>query len=1202
MSNCVVYNGKTYEKGVLFDKIKSKPEFFANKHDIANGDLDKLEIREMPKSDLNNAINSLKNGSSTTDIINDLKKSDYYNSLNDYEKSLLTKETILDELKRQVSIAPKQQTEHARKKTLISERIKAEQRTPKNPIRKVFDIASDIAKALEVTMINARGKSSRTLGSYNPSNALIKIKNANDIDTIAHELGHALDDRFDILDGVLSNELRKELKWLYDRGGSNPPSSLKGAERSLYLKREGLAEFVRAYVLNPNEVKNIAPNLHTLFENKVSAKTIEALQKFSEDAIDLMNASNSDKIISNIVEDNPHNKTLIQKVKDYFKNDPIFGNHIWGKFNTNFVDAMTMSNRAFTWINKQSGIDLSLNPGKDFRVLAKLFNGVDAKIDNILKNGLVDGNNRRFRDAVTGEPLTVKWLFDNFDTTTKETLLQDKKETTLLLIAERTVEYAKKHGREDALTGISQDGETDLEVAQNYLKEFEDLKNTNPEKYNRIKEGARRYRAYSDAVLMYSVDMGRLSKEDYQKIKDNNEYYVNLSREKTIDYASDSNLNDNFLGGKPDLTSVRQVLKRSKGSTDAIKDPFESMLMTTAALIKEADRNHVMNAFVRAMDNVRDIGDGTPIDFAQIGTRVEPIIKKELINGEEVWVKTPPKDKNITAIYNDGKVEYWRFSEDMQDALDHLNGIVFLNLHKAKVIGDIIRWTVTKFPIFAMRNYVRDTVARAINSRSVQVTTKGISGLKQDYTKEEQSQWELYGGGFGGYYADSDAYKKQLGDAMIELTHSGGLLFSGKKAIDKYQKLLEKSENVNRMAEYKIAYKQAIEKGMDEYNAGLYAAYQSRDLLDFAVGGKYIKALNNLIPFLNAGVQGVSRGIKGAYENPTQFLIKTTIFTVLPTIIMKGLVHAMGDDDDYDELSPWQRDFFWNFKIPIYDGWISIPKPFENGMIASLTDRMIDYGRGRNNAMDGYSGSLLKSLVPVDESSWLGFIKPIVEIVENRDSFRDTNIIPTWDVDRIRGERESDKNASRIGKLVSDAIFTISSADINPNNIDHFIKGYGTYFGKTALQLSNIGREDGEDAENRFSVDSFGFSRKVSVSSAVSVQRMSDLAKELGMPYGKDMRFVRDLKKAYYSTDEIEKKKKIRNAIYKFSKSKADEYEVIRDVKLEYPSLHKQLAEDFKAKKISPNELKQKIKSLDKFDEKEKKIFTAILVEEIFKD
>ena len=281
---------------------------------------------------------------------------------------------------------------------------------------------------------------------------------------------------------------------------------------------------------------------------------------------------------------------------------------------------------------------------------------------------------------------------------------------------------------------------------------------------------------------------------------------------------------------------------------------------------------------------------------------------------------------------------------------------------------------------------------------------------------------------------------------------------------------------------------------------------------------------------------------------------------------------------------------------------MSIPKPFDNGMIASFVDRMIDYGRGRNNALNGYSGSLLKSIVPVDESSWLGVIKPIIEIVENRDSFRDVNIIPTWDVDRIRGERESDKNASRISKIVSDAIFTISSADINPNNIDHFIKGYGTNFGKTLLQLSNIGREDGEDAENRFSVDSFGFSRKVSVSNSVSVQRMSDLAGELGMPYGKDMRLVRDLKKAYYSTDNIEEKKKIRNIIYKYSKNKADGYKVIRDVKLEYPSLHKQLAEDFKTKKISTNELKQKIKSLDRFNDKEKKIFTAILVEEIFKE
>ena len=42
-----------------------------------------------------------------------------------------------------------------------------------------------------------------------------------------------------------------------------------------------------------------------------------------------------------------------------------------------------------------------------------------------------------------------------------------------------------------------------------------------------------------------------------------------------------------------------------------------------------------------------------------------------------------------------------------------------------------------------------------------------------------------------------------------------------------------------------------------------------------------------------------------------------------------------------------QRDFFWNFKTPYTgDSWISIPKPFESGLISSMVSRGISMQQG----------------------------------------------------------------------------------------------------------------------------------------------------------------------------------------------------------------------------------------------------------------
>lgn len=1008
-------------------------------------------------------------------------------------------------------------SEYDRKNKLITERIKPTKRSPINPVRKLNEIIKDLGDELKATIIYGKSGRRNTLGTYNPSNTLIRITNAGDLDTVAHEVGHWLDDHFDLL-GTIPNADKllydREIEWFAERGGSNPPNHLKDKAKKLaYLQREGIAEFVRAYMVNPKNAKRIAPNFFAHFEQSIDEKTLGSIKKFGDAYLDISNATAGDRMTANVDTNlNPEKKKLFE----FLKKTDTFGFNFWDKINVAVFDVMAKANKSFAYINKLSEKS-DILPENDFRILHRLFAGVDGKINSILQNGLVDGKNNLITDT-DGSPMTVSWLLDVFDTTSEETIKNDMEESIRFLIAERTVEYAKKFGRTDQLTGFGAGIDSDFNVATEYLNEFESLKTENEEKYKRIKEAARRYRAYADAGLRYAVDKGRISKEMYDKIKETNEYYVNLTRIKET--SPKEEIDEAFFGGG-NMTSVKQILKKAKGGTDMIRNPYESLLTNTANMIKESDRNEIMVSFITPLKEIREMGDGTPVNFAQIARPAK--------NG----------DKNVKRFFINGVEEKWQFSNDTIEAFNALDGMVWRFYKWVKSPADLIRFTVTKFPIFALRNTVRDTTSRLVSSRTnnnIKSLITNITDMK--YKASEEEMFDLYGGSLGGYYSDKNAYKKYLRDAITGLSKqkNTSILSYGKKALSAYNKGLELSEKVNRMAEFKSAYRKYKADGMDDYNAHLMAAFEARDLMDFALGGRFAKIANQIIPFFNAGIQGLVRTKKNIQERPLAWAVKTAVYTVLPTLLQRMIVSAMGDDDEYEELPAFQRDLFWNFRTPWTGNyWISIPKPYDNGLISALVDRGISYAKGNKDAFNGVTGSVAKTLIPVDESSWMGSLKPIVEAgIFNYDTFRDKEIVPFYEVDKMRELRKSDQYASVFSKKVTDFLYENTDWDINPNKLDHVIKGYTTYMGDWGL--SGIDHLSGEDRRRWDWAVKSGFARDIPIANAKSVSEMKELAIRTGQSRSSDLKPIFDNIKKFYDAKDPAERRKLSGEIYKESK------------------------------------------------------------------
>lgn len=911
------------------------------------------------------------------------------------------------------------------------------------------DIILDLNKGLDSKIYYTKkpGNTFTSLGAYSPRSASLGIKLNNDLSTTAHELGHSLDDKFGLFSNIPDDKLPTIEKELmpFSKHGSKPP---KGhPEPKLYKLGEGVAEWVRALIVNPEEAYKQAPEFAKWYEQSVSQKMRDTVKSFSDDVRTFYGSSGHNMIAANIGFDPAKQKGgIIEVLKGKKGVDAKHFSFGWqDKVATQMLTSLRPFEKAvqFAMDTKGAKVDYSKNP----IILARLLAGYNDKLNNILEQGLVDGKNKRLVDEKTNSPMTLEWLLDPLDKSDEATITNEQKEVVTYMVAERTIELSKKFSKKD-LTGIGGGLVMDTEVANKRLSEFEAY---DTEKKERIIEAARRYREYSDKILQYMVDKGRLAKEVYNKkgdlvggykfIKENNTHYVALNR--ILEAAPGEEITP-FIGGNgKSIGSAKELIKKVKGSTKTIKNPYFSMLDFADKAIKESDRNDVMLSFRELFTEDRSMYQGEAKALSQIAR------------------KATEGDANTIKVFVDGKLEHWQLQEDVYKAVKNITDVSFRLPSFVTALPSILRWSVTHAPTFAVRNKMRDVQSRLILSKNTPESGLDIY-FDKDLKKKVKNEFELFGGGQGGFYLrDDNFYKQQFDYAVKELAkNKNNILVDpiklAKKFGSSYNALLEASEVSSRLEEYSAAFKKAKKEGVDDYNASIYAAYQARDLMDFSVAGETMRVVNQVIPFSNAAVQGLRKGIRSAADHPAAFTTRVLLYSVVPALLTRSLVHALDKDEEYQQLPAYQRDMFYNIPVGA-NHWLTIPKPFELGVIGSGAERMLDKLLFNNDqAFEGYAGSVARTLLPVDESAIAGPGKSAVEISANYDFFRQNTIINPDEEGKDLRLRKTE-SASRLGQ----AIQRLVGADAR--FADHFIKSSASYFGDYALKISDIGREDSKN-------------------------------------------------------------------------------------------------------------------------------------------
>lgn len=969
----------------------------------------------------------------------------------------------------------------------------------KSPYKIIEDFSVAISKAIRVLKLKRR-----QLGVYRPGDTMTAERFAGDLDTAAHELaGHWTDDVHGLGKPWIAPRTRSpydsELAKFWIHGSVTPSSSLR------YRRAEGIAEFIRAYVVNPVQAKLDAPQFAAYFERTLPPKALKAINEFGKD---VRTWAGEDPIRQGELMAAPEPLTLTQRLWNGIRGRG-FGFEISpiDRLREKFDDPYHFAVKAFKEAAELQG--RKLLPQEDFELLARLLSGHDRLMSRQFKNGLeplrpeqrVNAQGKMeivpLIDPITKAPMTLEWLHGAFDTTNLKSFETSRKQTSALMVHERTLEKAKQLGRQSNISGFGAGLQSDVAAANAFMARLAQ----DPGLHMTLTEGARRYRLWASHNIDMLVDAGRLSKEAAKDIRDRNEFYVDMHRlSEDFDIA-------NFSQRGGSIGTARDVIRRMKGSSLQVDDVYRNLLDQTDSIQKEAHRNVAMNAFVDGLRNVRELHGPNLKDFDQFGRKVSE------------------GNRNTIRIFKDGKAEHWQFAPEIYESLKGLGEL------QTNAIWTVLttpsrftRYMITMGPSFMARNIVRDTNERSVNS----ITGGKPWDILQGYTQADLARFETFGGGqFGNYMRDRLTWNRELKRVAEEMAGDPkNILLSPLRLKRAWEELGAKSETLGRIAEFRRAFKEGKKQiakdhpGLSaqqlDYNAALWAAGQARGLLDFAKAGTVMRHVNQAIPFSNAAMRGLGKSFTGIKDNPGRYAMRWGLYVLTPTIAV--MLWNLRDEEtwkEYLQLPAYRRDMFFNLKVG--DHWLTIPKPHLLGVLAGGVERaLLRAIDGDPKALEGFGTSFKNAALPVaDFGEASGPLKTFLELEFNRDTFRDRDIVPMWERDLKLELRKNKEHATGAGKGIADTL-NVTGLEIDPRQIDHVLRslgGLGNIVADTTRKDASVGG---------VAAKSTGFVADVVGTNSRDVQWVFDWAKENGELNELRVQTMRDMRRAVFEAPNRE--------------------------------------------------------------------------------
>lgn len=545
-----------------------------------------------------------------------------------------------------------------------------------------------------------------------------------------------------------------------------------------------------------------------------------------------------------------------------------------------------------------------------------------------------------------------------------------------------------------------------------------------------------------------------------------------------------------FIGSKIGNALVRQqAFKKLKGGTDKLNsDLLSNTLLNFSHLIEASAKNRAAKAALVAAEKVGAAQRvaGTMAEYAASdGKLLPPGTKKTVWYMGEVTRKIPKGQTYIEGgvekvsdgtgeVAYTGKIEYAVSDPFVMTAITSLeyagmrNGVM-------DVMTKFKHWLtigVTASPAFKVRNLIRDSIQSIGASELGYNPIKNITeGYKQTRRDSQEYVSALASGAlirFGTMLEGSESarvrqlVKSGVKDSTILNSENKWRAFYDQylePAVSAYNELGNRSEEINRAA----LYNQLVKQGKSHAEAALLA----RDLMDFSMQGSFntIRFLTQVVPFMNARLQGMYKLGRAAKDNPRKLAVVTGAVAMASIALML----AYGDDDDWKRREDWDRDNFWWFKLGGIE--FRIPKPFEIGAIATLAERglelMIDdemTGERFRRVVNSLAMNNL-SMNPIPQA-----FKPILDLYANKDSFTGRPI-ESMGMERLDPTERFNSNTTMVARGLSSA----SLGALSPVQFDHLTRSYFGWLGSFVIGGADMAMRAMSDEPTKPALDYFRF-------------------------------------------------------------------------------------------------------------------------------
>jgi Large polyvalent protein associated domain 38 len=557
---------------------------------------------------------------------------------------------------------------------------------------------------------------------------------------------------------------------------------------------------------------------------------------------------------------------------------------------------------------------------------------------------------------------------------------------------------------------------------------------------------------YQTHTLEYLRDSGILSQDAFEKMQEANQDYVPFYR--LMDEGSEG------PKGVGKGLSVRAPIKKIEGSTRMIVDPLESIIRNTYTYVQLAERN-------RALSTLADMADAAGEKASDLMVRVASASRKDTgVNAfmKENGVEADPETLQVfrprapglrndeIALYRDGERQVFQVSPEVATAVRALDQqSVGLAVKIMRAPARWLRAGTTLSPEFTARNFIRDQLtAFNLGEKGIIPIFDALRGLGSLFRKDEDYQNFLKSGGANSALVALD--RDYIEQNIFKLEKDTGLMSKTwnvlKSPLEILRATSEIVENATRLGEYK-----RVTSGESDAQTIMGGGMSAREVtLDFQRVGAQTRALNMIVAFWNAHVQGLDKTARAFIDRPAATAFKLGLSVTLPSVL---LWYANNEDPRWAEIPRWQKDLFWIFMTK--DHIYRIPKPMELGILfGSLPERALEAYKGTNpKAFQDLGSSLMQALTP---SYVPTFAIPVIEQFANRSTFTGNPIVPAA-MEGILPEYQYTDYTSESGKLLGKFAATMpgfkDTSMSSPVVIENYVRAWSGQLGQYALKLAD---------------------------------------------------------------------------------------------------------------------------------------------------